>query len=229
MTAKSYTQYSVHKKCGAQYKFKYIQRLDQGKTSASAARGTGIHAWVEKLLEGEIDEFPTHDPDTGDPIPLAPYQDFFLGLRKMGTTAELPFFLNEDWEPCEKEDAWVRGYIDVFTPPDPPARDTLYIYELKTGKVWPDHVDQRHFYGTVGLAITPEAERVKVVGTYLDQLKNDGNVYERAMLRTYQYMWKGRMAQLDNEATYVPNPGFHCTWCPYSRDKGGPCKFSGQR
>lgn len=216
MSAKSYSQWSTFQKCGAQYKYRYLDRLPTPAPAAAAARGTNIHKNVEDLLNGEIDTFPN---DT----PLEPYEDFFKMLRDKGAKAELEFFFNEDWESVEKhEDPWVRGVIDVVVP-----LDELYVYELKTGKEWDDHVSQRHFYGVAALDLFPEYQVVKVTGVYLDGQFNRENTYKRSMLGTYHYMWKERFQQMDMPEAHVPRPGPYCRWCPFSKDKGGPCQFSG--
>ena len=61
--AKSYTQWGVFKKCGAQYHFRYVMRLPQPDAGFAANRGTFIHETVESFINGEIDEFPTEHPE----------------------------------------------------------------------------------------------------------------------------------------------------------------------
>lgn len=219
MTApKSYTQWSLFNKCGAQYKFQYIDKIPRPARSASADRGVDIHAAVEAIINKERTTFPE---EWGH---LEHYTDFFLNLAEMGAIAELPFKLDENWEPTD-EKPWIRGFIDIIVPPSD-DRENLYIYELKTGNPYDDHVHQRQFYGTVGLGLY-NAPLVHVIGVYLDQGMNEQNTYEAAKLKTYRYFWKQRLDMLDREEGQVPDPGIHCRWCPYSADKGGPCKFSG--
>lgn len=222
MSAKSYTQWSMFNKCGAQYKYRYIERIPRPKDDGAAAqRGTNIHECVEHIIQGKTDQFPEEFAH------LEHYEPFFQSLREKGAIAELPFTLTQKWEHTDdKDDMWVRGFIDVIVPPTDDRPD-IYIYELKTGNVYPDHVGQRHFYGTVALHLYPDAPQVHVIGTYLDKGVNEGNIYPRSMVRTYDYMWANRMALLDKTEAHVPDPGFHCRWCPYSADKAGPCKFSG--
>ena len=229
MAAKSYTQWSTFKKCPAQYKHRYVEKLPTPPSSAAAQRGTNLHGVVEQLLQGKIDAIPFLDDGAGNNIyaPLEPYEDFFKMLKDKGAVAELGFLLNHDWEPCEEgEPVHVRGYIDIIVPP---SDGHIYIYELKTGKEYDDHVEQRNFYGAaaLGLAWDQEVEKVTVYGTYMDLGEMRENTYAASMQSTYKYFWNQKLEQMDNEQALVPNPGFYCRWCPFSKDKGGPCKFSG--
>lgn len=218
--AKSYTAWSTYKKCPAQYKHRYVERLPM-PSSAAAQRGTNMHAVVEKLVQHEDIPIPEEFSN------LEGYSDFFHMLGDKGAIAELGFRLDENWEPTEdKEKTYVRGYIDIIVPP---IEGTIYIYELKSGKKYPDHVEQRNFYGTASLCLPwdEEVEQVEVIGVYLDSMQNESNVYPAGMLRTYKYLWDQKMQQMEVPESLVPNPGYYCRWCPYSKDKGGPCKFSG--
>jgi hypothetical protein len=185
---------------------------------------------VEQLIQGHINAIPVELDETGRNVyaPLEPYEDFFKMLRDLGAIAELGFKLNKEWDLVvdDEEEPYIRGFIDIIVPP---KDGVIHIYELKSGKEWPDHVDQRNFYGSVSLALpwTEEPEQVRVIGTYMDLGKNVENSYEARMFNTYKYFWDQRLAQMDNEQAQVPNPGPYCRWCPFSRDKGGPCKFSG--
>lgn len=221
--AKSYSRYTVHKQCGAKYRYKYIERLPVEDVSGPAAqRGTNIHAAVEAIVNQEATTFPEEYSF------LANYVPFFTMLNEKGAVAELEFNLDENWDSVpSKTAAWIHGFIDIIVPPPEPG--PLYIYELKTGKVYDDHVEQRHFYGTVALSMWGEADEARVIGTYLDQGVNEENLYPRSLLRSYQYMWKQRMERMDVEETWVPRPGFQCRWCPYAKDAGGPCKFSSHK
>jgi len=222
---RSYTQYSVFKDCGAKYKYQYIERRPKGPQGPSAARGTDIHSAVENIITGKSESMPEEHAHLSDYVP------FFKKLSEKGARAEMPFILNDRWESVESvEDpaAYIRGFIDIIVPPSKPD-NTLYIYELKSGKEWPDHVDQRHFYATVALSIMPAARYAKVIGTYLDQGKNVTNLYDGKMLSAYKYVWSERFRVMDNHLSMVPSPSFKCSWCPYSADKGGPCKFSGNK
>lgn len=219
MSAKSYSRYSTHKQCGAKYKFQYIDKYPTPERSGpQAERGTNMHKMVEDIVNEVVDE-PSEEFSN-----LKPYVPFLHGLRGKATP-ELEFYLNEDWEACHKSEAWIRGFIDMIVPAS--ADNWIYVHEWKSGKEYDDHVFQRHFYSTVAMALFPEPVGVHCMGVYLDQGRNVTNTYERSMERTYRYLWKNRMDALDVEESWVPNPGFQCRWCPFSRDKGGPCRFSG--
>ena len=91
---KSYTQWSVFSKCGAQYKYQYLERRPKPKRDESAAeRGTNIHECVEAIIKGEADRFPEQFSH------LDHYVSFFQDLAELGAIAELPFILDDrDWE-----------------------------------------------------------------------------------------------------------------------------------
>jgi len=226
---KSYTQWSVYKQCPAQYKYRYIEKIPVPPKPEAAARGTDIHAMVENIIEGLTNTFPRLPEVSGllaNEELMQQYEEFFVGLRAYGAVPELEFRLNHNWEKIVP--VWVRGFFDVTVPL--PDKKTVFIYELKSGKIYDDHIEQRNFYGLAAMGEYPWAEEVIVQGIYLDLGKNsDPTIYKTSMKATYKYMWNGRLEQIDNAASYIPHPSPSCGWCPFARDKGGPCRFSSNR
>lgn len=211
----SYSQYGVHKQCGARYKYRYIDRLPE-KKHVSASRGTSIHDAVEQYLKKTVEELPPE---------VHFYTDWLNNLREVpGIEPEKKVSLKQDWTPTTWDDpeSYLRAVIDLYVPPN---GDTLEIFEFKTGKEYEDHVHQRCMYGMLGLLIHPEIERVNVHGVYLDLKESRMNTYVQDMLVEYKGMWRRRFETLAEPLTHIPTPSYSCKYCSFSKDSGGPCPF----
>lgn len=54
-------------------------------------------------------------------------------------------------------------------------------------------------------------------------------VLKRSELKQAQQDWERKIEPMMSDTVFAPRPGFYCSWCPWSKDKGGPCPNSGQR
>ena len=88
--------------------------------------------------------------------------------------------------------------------------------------------DQVRFYGLLALLRYAKAKTAQLrlwytdAGKVVDDLPEVKRSEVPALKRDY-----ARRAQrhIYDEREFAPTPGDHCTWCPFSRYKGGPCKF----
>ena len=172
---------------------------------------------IHKLVEDYI---------SGKPVPfddkMSYYVPFLDQLREQKARPEVPIALNEKWEPVEWDDPnrWWRGILDCVVDFD----DHAIIYDWKTGKEYPDHREQREIYAAAYHAIKPVSQ-VRVFHTYLDTRQNTYTVFYAEEMEDLRKRWEGRVAPMLEDTTFVPNPGFHCRYCQFSRSVGGPCQF----
>lgn len=54
-------------------------------------------------------------------------------------------------------------------------------------------------------------------------------VLQRKDLAQAQKDWERKIEPMMADTVFAPRPGYYCSWCPWSKDKGGPCPHSGQR
>ena len=213
----SYSGLGSYNKCPSQFKRRYITKEQgAGYVSAPAAeRGTRLHKSVEDLINGKIDRLPEE---------INQYTQFFLNLREQGAIAEKKFCLTQNWQFTDFEDhenGMIRGMIDV-TLPDPEEKEHT-VYELKTGKEYDDHPQQRNLYGMVELMAYPKVEKVRVIGVYMDLNLNRETTYYQNMIESYRYLWLRKINKVQPPQPYPMRPGWYCKFCPYSKGKGGLC------
>jgi hypothetical protein len=216
----SLSKLSTFEKCPAKYRFKYLLKIEDSK-HAAASRGIGIHKDVEMFL---LDQAPL-------PPALDYYQGFLTGLKQYEIKPEHKVCLKRDWSTCEDgaEGHWYTGILDLklVTPAQ------IQVYDWKSGKIYPDHDDQKELYSLAAFAEHPTVYSVRAIHVYFDLNKNREKEYHRDQMPELRKQWEARVAKLErshSEVTsyidpFIPNPGYHCTWCSFSKSKGGPCRF----
>lgn len=214
MISKSYSAYQSHKRCGFQYKSRYVDRVQVPPLQSDAAsRGTDKHKQVELFLkgEGELDDS------------LNFYAEFFTGLMDLPTCeSESRFAVDETWSPTKWDEAVLRGVMDLRVVDGDRQH---YVYEFKTGKKYSDHYDQNQLYGLIELCYNSEIDEVSVYGIYLDLGETTWYKFNRAMLPAMKQTWDIRLKRMDVPESWIPNPGYYCRWCAYGKTNGGPCTF----
>jgi hypothetical protein len=210
----SLSKLSTYEKCGAQYDYKYNQKLPYS-TSPSAGRGVQIHSLVESYVKGTVSELPAE---------LGFYKAFLDHVKSYGDRAypEVRLSVDASWQPVEWDQGWWRGILDLLVMlKDSP---TAHIYDWKTGKIYDDHDDQKELYAAAVFSTYPAIREIKTFHVYLDLHKTVPKDFHRDQLNAIQTRWRDKANQLTIE-DYSPSPGFYCTWCSYSRRNKGPCKF----
>jgi len=215
----SYSGWSTHNKCPAQYKYSYIDKLPRGEMGDAAKRGTEIHDGVEAFLTGATDGPPMQVRHT--------YGQWLDGLRRgRKLHPELKWAVTPQWQLTDfdnTEAAW-RGVMDLYVNPTESSIG-LDIYEWKTGQIYPEHALQAELYGTIGLTMLPEIPCVTVTNVYFDKKKNVVREYKREDEQGLRALWNRRSKDVARDTDHSPNPGMYCRWCDFSRAKGGPCQF----
>lgn len=216
--AYSYSRINTFFQCKAKYNWSYIDVQDiPFVPSPAMERGTEVHNSVEGFLRGHTEHL---HPDIHKH-----YGQFFLGLREnYSVMPEHRWALDWNWEVCQYGDhnAMIRGFMDLKIVPH---EDNLQIYEFKTGKIYPDHDQQKLLYGTAGLCEHPEYEQVDVTGVYFDLKQNRAITYPMEMLPEYKGVFNRQIAEIEACEDFIPEPSYSCRWCRFSKTNGGPCAF----
>lgn len=228
--AYSYSKIQTYKKCPAKFKFAYIDLLRMPKGESPAmARGSEIHKSIEQFIKKETDLL---HPDIREA-----YTQYFFGLRESYRCfpeakfalkgGELHFdpkkYVTAAFEACEWDDPETvfRGFYDLKVVWD----GGLFIDEFKTGKPYPEHMEQRLAYGTVALIQHPEVDHVEVRTVYLDKVNSVPVTYPQMMLIEYTGGLRRNIMECENDTVFAPQPSFMCRYCEYSRQNNGPCLF----
>ena len=206
----SYSALATYKQCPAKYKYAYVDKLPRGDRHEAAVRGDDIHQSIEDYIAGNRDD--VH-------IDIVQHLGFFEQLRDLGALPETKFAVDRNWQPCDydSDQRLLRGKIDIELP-------QVALYELKTGKEYPEHVSQMQLYGLVKL-IEWETDNIDVIIFYLDSGKYKSISYKKDMVGSYKYFWDLQIEELEKDQSWMTNPTYLCRWCPYGKEKGGPCPF----
>jgi hypothetical protein len=218
----SLTSLQTFEQCGFKYKLKYIDKQKEAR-SVQATRGVDNHKLVEDFVSGKIDILPTD---------LEFYTQFFTGLRQHEIYPEHRIAVDREWVPVDWDDpdAWYRCVIDLqVVYPDAGSNQPhplqIANYDWKTGKIYPDHQDQKELYALATFAESPTVRRVRSIHVYLDLGTNREVTFDRDQMHSLRDRYENRVAKMEGASEYIPNPGFYCRWCGFSKAKGGPCIF----
>lgn len=179
-------------------------------------RGNEIHKLAEFYLKRRFD---------GVPPELKRLKPEYLGLRREKPIVEEFWGVDQQWK-LKKYDSWCVIKMDAALPPQK-MDGWLWLQDLKTGRVYPDHWKQASLYGAVGLAKYPgDIDGVRAEFWYADQpvgkniLSLEWNLKE---VKTLKHYWQEQGAVvMEPQKLYIPEPSENaCKWCHLRSDKGG--------
>lgn len=214
-TRASYSSITTYEACPLSYKLYY---LDGHKTEggSAAARGTRLHTACEKFLKGEIDH-------TKLSLDFRAIKGQLSIMKDLGAKAEEEWNCDQQWnfQPAEDDTTLIKAFVDIHYV----MGKELTIFDLKTGKPYPEHFDQLQLYTVMGFSRYPEVQTITVAPLYLDG-PVPPTTYTRPILPHLQDFWKTR-ARAPVEAQEFPATpsGEACRWCDYKKSKGGQCEF----
>jgi hypothetical protein len=229
-----------YEKCQLKAKFKYVDKIKEAR-SESASRGVGYHSDIENYLTGGVDHLPEG---------LSYYESWLKEVKKYEIYPEKKISLYRDWNPSpwDGPGVYLKAVLDLLvvrrsqllegSPEGAAEANTrneqtpateLIIYDWKTGKIYPDHDDQKSLYSVAAFAEFPSVLSVRAIHVYIDLRQLREKTFHRDQMHELRNTWDGRAAKfleaVRNPEGMIPNPGFHCRWCGYSAAKGGPCRF----
>lgn len=215
ITSWSYSRYDLYNKCPAKAKYKFIDKLPEPPAPAME-RGNVIHKLAEQYTKGELKKLPQE---------LKLFEEEFKELRKSNPIVEQTWAFRSDWSPTVWND-WSGCAVRIKTDAACVDDDTLYVIDHKTGKKREGYELQLSLYALGGLLTYPDIKKVSTQLWYLDE-GGDPIVkgYEVTQLPELKADWERRVQPMLNDTRFAPKPSNECRWCPFSKSKGGPCKF----
>lgn len=219
VSAWSYSRYADYHQCPAKFKYKHIDRLpDPG--SPAMQRGNDVHKAAENFIRGKGDATPE----------LAGVREQLEFLRDNFAVPEENWGFRVDWEWIGREgwfgdDVWFRAKTDVRLLYED---DTLLLGDWKTGKKYFSNEEQIELFALAGYRRFPFVTEVDTRLWYTDAAPDDNEVqrvYKVKELEKIQSDWTKRVVPMFKDRRFAPTPNDKCGWCPYSKAKGGPCKF----
>lgn len=219
-TSWSFSRYSDWKECPRRAMYKH---LDKRKEPGSKAmdRGTEIHAKADGYILGTKRNIPKE---------LKSLEAEYKELRAMGkrkVSVEVMWGLTKEWAVTAWDNwaqCWARVKMDAhYMIPD---QNVLGVDDHKTGQIKPEpHREQLELYATSGLIYFPKVPKVRARLLYTDHGKTDELIVERKELPSLIKTWDRRVKPMFADKQFPPKPGRHCSWCPHSKSKGGPCEY----
>lgn len=216
----SYSRYSDYKQCPAKFMYKHLMKLpDPG--NAAMQRGNVIHKLAEDFVKGKLKKLPPELKGVKHEIEF---------LHDIGAVAEESWGFKQDWEWIGRQgwfgdDVWFRAKTDVRVLYED---DTLLLGDWKTGKKYFANEEQIELFALAGYRRFPQAREVDTRLWYTDA-EPDDNAIERTYtpkeLEAVQRDWTKRVIPMFVDRRFAPTPNDKCTRCPFSKAKGGPCKF----
>ncbi len=209
----SYSSISTWKQCHLKWKYSYIDGIEW-PSSAAMSRGTRMHLMAEEFVNGTVQVVPSEIKNMGPTL---------LSLKGMGAKAEEVWLLDDKWNPVQDQSkAWIKAIIDVHYVLD----DVLYVKDYKSGRMYPDHLNQLELYGLIGLKTFPEVKRVETSAIYMDLAHegSQGSIIPQMLPKMIE-PWDTEAKAMMGAESYEPTVSAACAWCPYSKRKGGPCEF----
>lgn len=223
ITAWSPSRLYDYEACPRKAKYKIIDRLpDPG--NAAMQRGTELHSQAEGYINGSISKL--HPELKGVAKVLKAYRQEF---KADAVRLELKLAFDAKWAPVDYFDksVWLRMKVDLIHFLE---GGKLHVIDWKTGRFKPDDVgysDQLNLYAVSALSADHGTEATAALvftdhGEVVE--KPEGTVHMDA-LKQQQKKWTNRVQFMLNDTIYEPRPGRQCSWCPFSKSKGGPCDF----
>lgn len=163
-------------------------------------------------------------------------------LRKIKTVStQESIVLNPKWERVSQftKNAWARLKLDVLVIRGKKAE----VIDWKSGNIdkskqeireKAEYHDSMRAYQVSVLSVYPVSE-VSAKMVFLDAPPKLADptkslpVLKRTDLEDAKRAWERKIEPMMNDTILAPRPGYYCTYCPFSKDKGGPCPHSGQR
>lgn len=214
ITSWSYSRFATYEECPAKAKYKFIDKLPE-PPSPAMERGNQIHKLAEEYTKGNIKKLPQE---------LIQFKEEFELLRESKPIVEETWAFTSKWHITTWND-WQNCWLRVKTDAACVEDDWLYVIDHKTGKKRDGYDAQLNLSALAGMLIFPKVKFVSTQLWYLDsgeQVTKDYNAEEMPQL---MLDWVKKTRAMLSDTRFAPKPGNGCRWCPFSKSKGGPCKF----
>jgi PD-(D/E)XK nuclease superfamily protein len=211
----SHSRLKTFESCAAKYDYRYLQKIDKPYVSSpQAARGSAIHELIEQSIKAGTDT-----PEEAGHL----VANYIRGLRFSGGIihAEYDLKLDREWMLVTEGDYWLHAILDLLVLF--PTRANLD--DWKTGKIYPEHVEQGELYAIALFSGMPELEEIEVQFHYIDLGKVVRKLYLRSMLGEAKERWDRKFTRMETATEFIPNPGYLCRYCQFNAASGGPCRF----
>lgn len=210
------------------------------ETPKPLANGIKLGGSLERFIIGIVDAL---DAGITHPTVLKIAQKLRAqwkeGSRKTIVEVEKPLVFNHLWEPISPftKGAWLRTKLDVLRidVKSQVAEDIDWKsggIDKRTGEIksGAKYDDQLSIYSTALLSHDEKLKKVESSLVFIEAphkidpvVAVEESDLNRAQLPGAQKRWSLRVVAFHNDETFAPRPGWYCSYCNYSKEKGGPC------
>ena len=214
----TWSRWADFDQCGLLFQLRHIEKRKE-PPAPHFVKGARVHEHVDAWLKRRIPLL----PDEAEPLALQ-----LLALRKeKNLVGEEAWGYTEEWEPLpvtgyfSKRD-WLRAKIDALVI----KAKLLRVIDFKTGKMRPISAEQVKFYGMLALLRYENVETAALELWYLEQGMVEAHTpVERAEIPKLKREYELKFQRMTSATKFLPNPGLYCRWCPFSKQRGGPCTY----
>lgn len=210
----SYSRYALWVECPAKFKYKHIDKIPEERGPAMI-RGEEIHKLAEDYTIGKLKKMPQE---------LKLFKNEFELLKKSKPFVEQSWAFRQDWSETVWND-WNGCWLRIKADAGSVDGDVLHVIDHKTGKKYDNYGDQMNLSALGGMLKFPH---IKTVQTYLWFLDIGDVVEEEYQAKNMKVMmtdWEKKVKPMFNDTRFAPKPSYKCSRCPFSKAKGGPCKY----
>lgn len=249
-TSWSYSRYRDYKRCPAFAKYKHLDKLPE-PSSPAMARGSAIGAMAEDYVNGKLRNLPAELYAFKPHFEAARglfkkggvyveeswcFDNQWRPIKHafpLDSKGEMNWgaFKEADWTAWRS--IWLRVKMDLCGVDK--GVNVLRPVDHKTGKYRENdigsYLEQLEIYSLGGMLQFPDVVGASPELWFLDADVNYPSVnreeiyYDRKELPRLQKIWMARVQPMFKDTTFRPTPNAKCTYCTYSKAKGGPCKF----
>lgn len=231
VTAWSYSRFGLYEQCPAKFKYKHLMKLPD-PSGPAAERGNVIHALAEGLIKSGPAVAGLRKTKVTAPIPpeLANVATEIAHLRENNAIAEQEWGFKANWDWIGRpgwfgNDVWVRVKADAVVTYDD---NTGMGVDWKTGRRYDEHTKQAELTGLLMLMRYPTMVEADVRFWYVDEPPASNEmqlVVARNDVPALQKDWERKVQPMFKDKKFPPKPNRFCSWCNYSKARGGPCQF----
>ena len=209
-----FSKLDTYRTCPAKFKFQFIDKLPSG-SSPAMERGTKMHQNIESYLNGWVT---TLIPE------VISWKEAIDALKEKDFKAEQALGFDKEWGKLSDwfgKTTWLRVKMDASYV----EGNKGTAIDFKSGKYRVPSTEQVELYA-IGLhAANPSLMEVSAEFWFLDTGETYERTYTAKELLDLRKKYEQYVAPIYADETWTPAPSNNCRWCPYSKTKGGLCKY----
>jgi PD-(D/E)XK nuclease superfamily len=212
----TFTKLDVFRTCKRKFYFQFIQKLPQG-SSPAMERGGKLHEEIEAYLQG-WSQLVTPG--------LTDWRDQFDKLRSTNFMAEEALGIDKNWSRLPDwfgPQTWLRVKMDARFTDD--QGQTFEVIDFKSGKYRVPSPDQVEVYAIAGLSCYPAATKARASFWFIDADDTYTKEYTKEELIALRPKYERETEVMYGTTVWPEEPSRECKWCPYTKSKGGPCRY----